>query len=44
MSVPEYSSYSSINYSSDNTSTIVNTEKGTNNKYKLNNRFDSDSD
>ena len=43
MSIPEYSSYSTITSSSDNTSTIVNTKSGTNNKYKLNNRFDSHS-
>ena len=44
MSIPEYYSYSTITSSSKNTYTIVNTKKGTNNKYKLNNRFHSDSD
>ena len=44
MSIPEYSSYSTITSSSENTSTIVNTKKGANNKYKVNNHFNSDSD
>ena len=44
MNIPEYSSYSTITSSSDNTFTIINTKNGTNNKYKLNNRFNSDSD
>ena len=44
MSILEYSSYSTITSSSDGTSTIFNTKTGTYNKYKINNRFDSDSD
>ena len=44
MNIPEYYSCSTITSSSKNISTIVNTKKGTNNKYKLNNRFHSDSD
>ena len=44
MNIPDYSSYSAITSSTDNTSTIINTKNDTNNKYKLNNRFNFDSE
>ena len=43
MSIPEYSSYSTITSPSDNTDTIINIKNGTNKTFKLNNRFNSDS-
>ena len=44
MSIPEYSSYSTISSSSKNSDTLINTKIGTPNKFKTKLRFDSDSD
>ena len=43
MSIPEYSSHSTITSSSKNLYTIINTKISTSNKTKTKNRFDSDS-
>ena len=43
MSIPEYSSHSIITLSSKNSSTLFTTKINTANKYKTNNRFDTDS-